>query len=69
MVTEAAAAGFYTSPNWGSFPRLQILTIDGLLHGRQRLEMPPQHQTAITFRQAPKEKGPSAAQPKLGLGE
>jgi site-specific DNA-methyltransferase (adenine-specific) len=68
MVTEAAAAGFYTSPNWGSFPRLQILTIDGLLHGRQRLEMPPQQQTAVTFRQAPKEKGkPKGEQPGLGL--
>lgn len=70
MVTEAASAGFYNSPNWGSFPRLQILTVDGLLHGRQRLEMPPQQQTAVTFRQAPKEKGkPQAKQPGLGLDD
>ena len=70
MVTEAASASFYTSPNWGNFPRLQILTIDGLLHGRQRLEMPPQQQTAVTFRQAPKEKGkPKGEQPGLGLDE
>ena len=70
MVTEAAAAGFYSSPNWGNFPRLQILTVDGLLHGRQRLEMPPQQQTAVTFKQAPKERGkPGAEQPGLGLDD
>ena len=63
-----AAAGFYASPNWGSFPRLQILTVDGLLHGRQRLEMPPQQHTAITFKQALREKGkPRGEQPGLGL--
>ena len=70
MITEAVAAGFYTSPNWGSFPRLQILTVDRLLHGRQRLEMPPQQQTAVTFKQAPKEKGkPQGQQPELGLDD
>lgn len=66
MVTEAAAAGFYHSPGWNqNYPRLQILTVEGLLHGTQRLDMP---QTAITFKQAQKETPKSDAhQPGLGL--
>ena len=68
MQTEAAAAGFYTSPGWGKqYPRLQILTVEELLHGVKRLEMPPQAQTAVTFQQAPKEKSKSEAQ-QAGLG-
>ena len=31
MLTEAAAAGFYTSPNGKKYARLQLLTIEGLL--------------------------------------
>ena len=35
MRTEAAGAGFYTSPVWGkNYPRLQILTIAELLAGK-----------------------------------
>lgn len=69
MNTEAVNAGFYTSPGWNqTYPRLQILTVDGLLHGTQRLQMPPQSQTAVTFKQAPKEKAqPTVHQPGLGL--
>ena len=68
MQAEAAAAGFYTSPGWGKqYPRLQILTVEELLHGAKRLEMPPQAQTAVTFQQAPKEKSKSDAQ-QAGLG-
>ena len=68
MQTEAAAAGFYTSPGWGKqYPRLQTLTVEELLHGAKRLEMPPQAQTAVTFQQAPKEKPKSEAQ-QAGLG-
>ncbi len=48
MRTEAATAGFYESPIWGHFPRLQILTIEELLDGK-RLEMPPIAQTSTTF--------------------
>ena len=66
MQTEAAAAGFYGSPGWGqNYPRPQVLTIEGLLHGTQRLKMPPQ--TAITFKQAPKEPPNLALQAGLGL--
>jgi site-specific DNA-methyltransferase (adenine-specific) len=42
MRLEATSAGFYRSPGWGKdFPKLQILAVGDLLHGRARLEMPP----------------------------
>ena len=67
MITEAAATGFY-STSWGNFPRLQILTIDGLLHREQRLEMPsPNQRQMLTFKEAPKEKPDKPNQPKLEL--
>ena len=40
MLTEAAAAGFYESPNGKKYARLQLLTIDALLAGTQRAEHP-----------------------------
>ena len=40
MLTEAAAAGFYASPNGRKYPRLQLLTIEGLLDGTRRAEHP-----------------------------
>ncbi len=40
MLTEAAAAGFYTSPNGKKYARLQLLTIEGLLDGTQRAQHP-----------------------------
>jgi site-specific DNA-methyltransferase (adenine-specific) len=40
MVTEAAAAGFYESPNGKKYARLQLFTIEGLLSKRQRPEHP-----------------------------
>jgi site-specific DNA-methyltransferase (adenine-specific) len=41
MLTEAASAGYYTSPGWGrNYPKLQILTIAQLLAGAQ-IQMPP----------------------------
>ncbi len=65
MQTEAAAAGFYTSQGWNkTYPKLQILTVEELLHGTKRLEMPP---TSVTFQQAPKEKPKSGVQ-QAGLG-
>ena len=67
MVTEAARAGVYQSFHWGEFPRLQVLTVDGLLSGRQRLQMPPQGQTAVTFKQAQREDEAKPKQPGLGL--
>lgn len=64
MLKEAASAGFYHSPGWQQkYPRLQILTIEQLLHGA-KVDMPP---TSVTFKQAQREAGPSPHQPGLGL--
>src|SRR5258706_8296192 len=40
MVKDAATAGFYESPNGKKYPRVQLLTIDGLLRNKQRAEHP-----------------------------
>jgi DNA modification methylase len=37
MKTEAVSAGYYESPHFGNFPKLQILTIEELLHGANLL--------------------------------
>lgn len=55
MRTEAASAGFYESAGWGKYPRLQILTVEELLQGKQ-IQYPPQ--TSTTFKKAP--KGPQS---------
>jgi site-specific DNA-methyltransferase (adenine-specific) len=53
MRTEAAAAGFYRSEQWGrDYPRLQLLTVRELLAGVE-VHMPP---TAQTFKRAQREK-------------
>ena len=65
MDTEAHAADFYDSPGWGkSYPRIQILTIEQLLHGAQ-VQMPPAHGT---FKQAQKVKTDEGVQGALDLG-
>ena len=67
MTIEAASAGFYESPLHGSFPKTQILTIEGLLDGREQPRYPDLAHGAHTFKQAKREEeGPK--QPKL-LGE
>ena len=54
MQTEAVSAGFYHSPGWNKdYPKIQILTIEDLLHGKT-VDMPPQTQTSVTFAKAPK---------------
>jgi len=58
MFTEAAAAGFYSSP-WGRHPRLQILTVADLLKAK-RIDFP--EATNITLRRAPKSDPHNAAQ-------
>ena len=44
MRTEAADAGRYTSKLWHDkdYPRIQILTVEGLLNGTERIDSPPQ---------------------------
>jgi hypothetical protein len=54
MKVEAVDAGYYHSPIWDKdYPKIQILTIDELLHG-ETVDMPPQTQTSVTFAKAPK---------------
>jgi hypothetical protein len=56
MRAEAASAGFYDSPGWNKkYPRLQILTIAELLHGK-RVECPPSRYADTTFKKAPRAK-------------
>ncbi|HMO80954.1 MAG TPA: hypothetical protein PKD24_09190 [Pyrinomonadaceae bacterium] len=51
MLTEAAGKGFHHSPGWNKdYPRLQIVTVEELLAGKQ-VEMPP---SQMTFKQAEK---------------
>ena len=44
MRTEAADAGRYSSKLWHDkdYPRIQILTVEGLLNGTERIDAPPQ---------------------------
>ena len=53
MLKEAASAGFYVSPHYGKFPRLQILTAEGLLGGTA-LQYP--HMNTSTFKKAVRQK-------------
>jgi len=51
MLNEAASAGFFHSDGWHrDYPRIQILTVEELLAGKQ-VDMPP---SGITFKQAEK---------------
>ena len=53
MRTEAASAGFYSSPGWNTkHPRLQILTVADLLGGAG-IDYPSRHGN-VTFRKAPR---------------
>ncbi|MEO6967651.1 MAG: DNA methyltransferase [Rhodanobacteraceae bacterium] len=58
MVTEAIKEGFYISPHNGAqFPRIQILTIAGLLDGTERARYPDLAQGGHTFKKAKREHG------------
>ncbi len=65
MTTEAASAGYYTSPGWGqNYPKMQILTVADLLRGAE-VKMPPPFGT---FKQAQKaQQGPEAGQHGLDM--
>lgn len=65
MRAEAASAGFYDSP-WGKHPKVQILTIEELLNGKQ-IDMPPIRQVNQTYKRAPRHKGDAGTQ--MGLLE
>jgi DNA modification methylase len=51
MIKEVASYGFYNSP-WGKkYPRIQMLTIEGILAGRE-IKYPPSAQVNVTFKKA-----------------
>lgn len=53
MMTEATKAGFYESPLIKkSFPKLQILTVQGLLEGKQQALYPDLGRGGLTFKKA-----------------
>ena len=59
MRTEVADAGRYTSKLWHDkdYPRIQILTVDGLLNGSERMDAPPQlNPFAMAAREGRREK-------------
>jgi site-specific DNA-methyltransferase (adenine-specific) len=57
MLKEAAEVGFYHSTLWNKdYPKLQILTIEELLKGKE-LQLPPSN---VTFQKAQKQKGKSS---------
>ncbi len=59
MIMAAISAGMYHSPGWNrSYPKIQIVSINDLLHGKQ-VEMPP---TQMTFKQAQRVLQPTGAQ-------
>jgi site-specific DNA-methyltransferase (adenine-specific) len=67
MRSEAASAGFYQSPGWNRrYAKLQILTIEGLLAGVERLERPP---AAVTFKQAQREQDSDGKQGGFEFGK
>jgi hypothetical protein len=62
MVKDAASAGFYESATGKKYPRVQLLTIEGLLPGKQRAEH-PDHAPDLNFKKAKAES--NAAQKEL----
>jgi hypothetical protein len=59
MRTEAADAGRFTSKLWHDkdYPKIQILTVEGLLNGTERIDAPPQmNPFAIAARESAREK-------------
>jgi len=64
MLKEAVKAGFYESPNFGKFPKIQILTIKELLGGTNSPKYPISGASGLTFKKAEKE-APKENQGKL----
>jgi len=69
MREEASDAGRYTSKLWHDkdYPRLQILTIEGLLNGTERVDAPPQlNPFAIAARESTPHKQTEMTIPSQG---
>lgn len=57
MKEEANVTGFYDSPVGASFPKIQILTIEGLLNGSEQALYPDLMRGGLTFKQTKVDKG------------
>jgi hypothetical protein len=68
MEHEAISAGYYQSPQLESFPKIQILTIEGLLSGRERPKYPHYSSDILNFRKAKVDKK-MGVQPRFGFDE
>ncbi len=68
MKREAAEAGFYTSSDGTKYPRLQLLTVGGLLEGNQHLQR-PLHVRDVTFKPAPKHRASKGENLTLALDQ
>jgi site-specific DNA-methyltransferase (adenine-specific) len=57
MIVEALNAGYYESEHFPNkeFPRIQILTIEGLMNGTERAVYPDLTQGGYNFKKAQKE--------------
>ena len=55
MRQEAVKAGYYESPAGAIFPKIQILTLKGLLEGTERPRYPDLMQGGLTLRKAKSE--------------
>jgi site-specific DNA-methyltransferase (adenine-specific) len=52
MIKEATSAGMYESPHSGAFPKIQILTIEGLLEGKESPRYPDLSRGSVSFKRA-----------------
>ncbi len=66
MQREAAEAGFYISADGSRYPRVQLLTIKGLIDGTQHLQR-PLHVRDVTFKKAPRSRPQAATNMTLDL--
>jgi DNA modification methylase len=55
MTKEAVTAGYYESPSGASFPKIQILTVKGLLDGSEQAKYPDLMRGGLMFKKAKKE--------------
>ncbi len=52
MYERAAKAGLYESKHFGAYPKIQLLTVEGLLNGTERLQYPKTMGSNLTFQKA-----------------
>jgi len=55
MKEEAVGVGYYESPSGASFPKLQILTIKGLLDGTEQARYPDLMCGGLMFKEGKRE--------------